>query len=170
MPDLLIEETISMKTDRSKWRWFAWIPVIVLLDQLSKWWIVSNLQLGDQIALFPGLNVTLAHNYGVAFGLFNDNIAAQKVVLLCVAILITAVISLWLYKTPAEQKAEGHALVFIMGGAIGNIIDRLYHGYVIDFVDFYVKSWHWWTFNIADSFITVGAAILLISIFFERKA
>lgn len=169
MPNQLVQEMEVMKTSKSKWLLLLLVPIIVLLDQYSKIWVLETLQLGQTIKLIPGLNLTLAHNYGVAFGMFNDNVMASKVILLGVAVAITLLISVWFYKTPTTQKLEQVSLVFILGGALGNIIDRVSHGYVIDFIDVYVNGWHWWTFNIADSFITIGALLLLKTILFEKK-
>lgn len=151
-------------------KWFFAVPFIVAADQLSKWWVLGQLTLGDHLAVFPGLNIARAHNYGVAFGMFNDHEGAFKVVLLMVALIVTACIAMWLVKTPGSDRKTCAGLVLILGGALGNIIDRLVHGYVVDFIDVYFKNWHFWTFNIADSAITLGAILLIISILFEKKS
>lgn len=159
-----------MKEKATSLRWFIWVPFLVLIDQLTKSWILKTLSIGETIPLMPGLRLTLAHNYGIAFGMFNnDNLLVTRFILLAIAIVITVFISVWLYKTPRTEKWVCSALVLILGGALGNIIDRFMHGHVIDFIDCYYKNWHWWTFNIADSFITVGAVLLLKTILFEEK-
>jgi len=148
--------------------WFKWLPLIVLLDQASKLLVVQNLKLGDAIAVFPGLKLVLAHNYGVAFGMFNENALVSRLILLAVAVGISLFIGIWLYRTSKQETAQGIGLVFILGGALGNIIDRVTQGYVVDFISCYVKHWHFPAFNVADSFITVGAFIIIISIFREE--
>ena len=169
MPEQSIQQTCMWREKSSSLLWFIGVPFIVLADQASKWWIIQNMRLGETIPLFPGVNFTLAHNYGVAFGMFNDNTAMSKFILLGFAMLITLFIGIWLYKTPRSQKLVCLALTFVLGGALGNILDRIQHGFVIDFNDCYYKNWHWWIFNLADAFITIGALFLIKSIIFDEK-
>lgn len=152
------------------WRWFVWVPLIFLIDQLSKWAIVRHLSLGEVMPLFPGLRFTLAHNTGIAFSLFNDSNNLQQILLLLAIICICTVMAIWLAKTPYQDKWSGVALVFIFGGALGNLFDRVWHGYVIDFIDFYVGHWHFFTFNLADSFVSIGAFMMVLSILFSSKS
>tara|TARA_R110002110_G_scaffold271566_1_gene486956 strand:- start:54532 stop:55071 length:540 start_codon:yes stop_codon:yes gene_type:complete len=150
-------------------KWFKWLPLIVLLDQASKLLVMQNLKLGDAIDIIPGLRLVLLHNYGVAFGMFNENALVSRLILLAVAVGISLFIGIWLYRTTVQEKAQGIGLVFILGGALGNIIDRVVQGYVVDFIDFYFKSWHFPAFNIADSFITIGAFFIILSIFKDEQ-
>jgi len=168
----MLNEGKAMNMDNSKLStrlmWFKWLPLIILLDQASKLLVVQNLKLGDAIDIFPGLKLVLAHNYGVAFGMFNENAFASRILLLSIAIGISLFISIWLYRTSKQETAQGIGLVFILGGALGNIIDRITQGYVVDFISCYVKHWYFPAFNIADSFITVGAFFIIVSIFREE--
>lgn len=145
------------------------IFAIVLLDQLSKYLVVKNLKLGDIIDVFPSFCITLAHNYGVAFSIFHDDKGSATPFLLAFGVFITLIMSVWLYKTSRQEKWLVTGLVFIIGGAIGNLIDRSWHGYVIDFIDVYFKHHHWPTFNIADSFITIGAFLALAATWRDAK-
>lgn len=152
------------------WRWLIWVLLVVGLDQLSKYAVVENISRGQEINLVPGFNLILAHNYGIAFSAFHDTAGTYVPYLSLLAIAIVAVLLVWLLRTPREQKLLSLALSSIIGGAIGNLIDRFHYGYVIDFLDVYVKTWHWPTFNVADSFISVGAFIALIAIWKQDKS
>lgn len=155
--------------NKSVWLRFTWLPIIIALDQLSKWAILQQFQLGDAKDIFPGFRLVLAHNYGVAFGMFNDNVMLSRILLLLLAVAISGLIGVWLFRAAKEERLQVVGLVCILGGAIGNIVDRLYHGYVIDFIELYYKTWYFPAFNVADSFISVGAFFLIISIFLEKK-
>jgi len=150
-------------------RWFWGIPFLFLADQGTKCWVVQALTPGEVISLFPGLQFTLAQNTGIAFSLLSQqNPWGQR--LLCLFIMVICLwISVWLAKTPRSDKETGWAFMLILGGALGNLFDRLWHGYVIDFIDCYFRTWHWYTFNVADAFITIGALILLKTILCRGK-
>ena len=140
----------------------------IIIDQLSKTAIVKEFQLGEVAAVFPGFNLTLSHNPGIAFGWFNGGQGTIQGVLLCVIVAITLSLVVWLVKTPKSMPLQALALSLIISGAIGNLCDRIARGYVVDFLDFYFKSWHFHTFNIADSFISLGAGLLILSTFIYR--
>ncbi len=150
-----------------KWFWTA--PVLFLLDQLSKYWVLTHITFGENYPLFPSLNLTLAHNRGVAFSLFASKPAWGQVVLIVFIVFICAFIAGWLAKTPTKDKWNGIALSLVFGGALGNLCDRIWHGYVIDFIDFYINSWHWYTFNLADTFITIGALMMAKAVFSKES-
>jgi signal peptidase II len=141
--------------------WFL-VGSILLADQTSKILAVKYLNYGSELPLFPSLNLLLAHNQGAAFGLLAESSGWQRWFFLIFGIVISVFIILWLRKLSPKEHWEKLSLAFILGGAIGNIIDRVYYGYVIDFIDFYIKSWHWYTFNIADSAICIGVTILCL--------
>ncbi len=150
-----------------KWPGFIWfwgvIPLI-LLDQLSKFGVLHYLKPGQSMAIFPGLNFYLAYNPGIAFSLFNQKTGWMPLFLIALITGISLFVTIWLARTPRHDRMTGIALAMILGGAIGNLLDRINYGHVIDFIDVYIGSWHWYTFNLADSFITVGAGILVLSI------
>lgn len=150
--------------------WLKWVPLVVLCDQLSKWWILTHLTIHDRISVLPGVKLILAQNRGVAFSLFDKHDGSTSALLLLFILGVVLTIMVWLSRTPPTHKWSGIALVGILGGAIGNLCDRAWHGYVVDFIDFSIGSWHWYTFNIADSFITMGAMIMIGAILFDAES
>lgn len=151
-------------------RWLLLTLVFFLIDQVSKYFIVSNLSLYQLKPIFPGLQLTLAYNRGVAFSWFNQQPEWASMGLFVFISAITLFIAWWLVRTPSSKKWEGICLSLILGGALGNLCDRIWHGHVIDFIDFYYKQWHWYTFNIADAFISIGAVMLLREVFYDNSA
>ena len=130
------------------------------IDQLTKWWILAFVMDPPKvISVTPFFNLVLAWNKGVSFGMFNNYGDSGAWILSTIAILITLILVFWLIKAKTNITALG--LGAIIGGAIGNVVDRLTHGAVLDFLDFYVNNFHWPAFNAADSFITIGATILI---------
>ena len=140
------------------------------IDQLSKWWILAFVMNPPKvISVTPFFNLVFAWNKGVSFGMFNDQGDSGAWILSAIAILITLVLIFWLIKAKTNITAIG--LGAIIGGAIGNVIDRLNHGAVLDFLDFYVINLHWPAFNAADSFITIGAITLIWeTLFYQHKS
>lgn len=148
----------------------ALILLVVLLDQASKLWIVGNFSLYESLPVVPGLfNLTYLTNTGAAFGMLaGDHGVWRQVFFIGVAVVALAAIGFLYRKLRAVSVWYGVALGLIAGGAIGNLIDRLRLGSVIDFLDVYVGVHHWPAFNLADSAITVGVAIfLLMNLFFD---
>jgi signal peptidase II len=143
-----------------RWLWLA--VVVIVLDQLSKYIANSELILYSPQVLLPGLNFTLSYNEGAAFSFLSDAGGWQRWLFIGLALFVSTFIVLWLYKLKPSESWLAIALVLILGGALGNVWDRVYLGYVVDFIDIYFHQWHWPAFNIADSAITVGAVMLLI--------
>lgn len=142
------------------------ILILVFIDQISKYWILSFLELGESFNLLPFLDLTLIFNSGIAFGLL-DNLGNLGSWLLY--LLVTAIIIYFTYLTlKAESKTESLIMLLILSGGLGNVIDRTVHGYVVDFVHFNFNGYSFYVFNFADSLITVGA-ILYIWFFFIRN-
>ena len=136
---------------------------ILACDQMSKWWIVNDMLRPPthSVEMNPYLNFTLAMNRGVTFGLLNHyehNLVPY--LLIGTAIVIVGLMARWLTKTSSLIVSLG--LAGIMGGAVGNIIDRLRYGAVVDFIDVHIQNHHWYTFNIADSAIVVGVSLLIL--------
>lgn len=145
---------------------FVWISLIIfVLDQITKHAIVDGMSLYESIQILPFFNLTYVHNYGAAFSFLYDAGGWQRYFLSAVALIVSAVIIWWLKDASKEQILLPVAFSFILGGALGNVFDRLVYGYVIDFLDFYYGSYHWPAFNVADSAIFIGAALLIIDIF-----
>ena len=136
--------------------------LVALIDQLSKWAVLNHM--GDverTWAVAPFLNIVLVWNKGVTFGLFNQNAhAVVPYILVVIATIILVLLGRWLWRTHSRLVAL--ALGFIMGGAIGNVVDRVRHGAVVDFLDFYYRDYHWYAFNVADACIVTGVALLMI--------
>ncbi|MFL6621715.1 MAG: signal peptidase II [Sulfurifustaceae bacterium] len=134
---------------------------VVLLDQIAKWAAVKYLMQHAEIALAPFLSFTLVFNRGAAFGFLNDAAGWQNLFFVGVASIACGVIIYLLWRLERDNRIAATALALILGGAAGNLVDRLLHGYVIDFIDVYYRTWHWPAFNVADSAITIGAFLLV---------
>ena len=134
---------------------------VFLLDRLSKYLTLKYLGFGLVLHLIPGLNLQFALNHGVAFSLFYQTGTQSPWFLVTMTGLMSLVILYMLYRTPKTQVFQQVALSFILAGALSNIVDRVYYGAVIDFIDVYVSQYHWPIFNLADSFICIGAFLLL---------
>lgn len=146
-------------------KWLNLSALIIVLDQLTKWLMSSWLDLYETVAVVPYFNLTLAHNYGAAFSFLASAGGWQRWFFTILAIVVSIVLTVWMKRLKANAKLEAISLALILGGAIGNVIDRVAHGYVIDFLDVYVGSYHWPAFNIADSAICVGAVLLIFDSF-----
>jgi len=144
---------------------FAWLGMAVLIVVLDLWTkniATNSLTLYRPEALTSWLNMTLAHNYGAAFSFLSDAGGWQRWLFTGLASVVTLVLIVWLFRLQAREKMTAAALGLIIGGAVGNLIDRINHGYVVDFIDVYYRDWHWPAFNLADSAITCGVALLII--------
>lgn len=152
------------------WRWL-WVAAAVLaLDQTSKWLALAQLTLHEPVPLLPFLNLTLVYNRGAAFGFLSTASGWQNLFFIGVALIATAVILYLLRRTDARDRWMAAALMLILGGALGNLVDRLFYGHVVDFVDAYYGTWHWPAFNVADSAITFGALLLIFESLWPTKA
>ena len=148
---------------------YLWLTgLVIALDQASKWFMVSWLSLYETVAVMPYFNLTMAHNYGAAFSFLADAGGWQKWFFIVLASVISLGLLYWLYKL-AQTKLEGFSIALILGGAIGNVIDRIYYGYVIDFLDVYYGTYHWPAFNIADAAICIGAVLIMIDSFTAKS-
>src|SRR5581483_4111882 len=146
--------------------------LIVLADRVAKWVVQAKIDLHDNINIIPGFfRLTHVENRGAAFGLFAESPSEWKVTVLVLFSLVALVIvSALLWKNSHAMTSTGVGLALILGGALGNLWDRLLSGHVVDFLDFYLGSYHWPAFNIADSAIVIGAFLLVAEILFEKSA
>jgi signal peptidase II len=145
--------------DARAWIWLA--ALVLLLDQITKLVVINNLQAYvDVIPVTSFFNLVHVHNTGAAFSLFADQPGWQRGFFVAVALVASGVI-LYLLRKTAGRRLFSAALALILGGAIGNVYDRIAYGHVIDFLDVVIAGWHWPAFNIADSAISVGAAMLI---------
>jgi len=142
-------------------QWLGLALVILIADQFTKVLIVGYYQLGDSTLVTQFFNVVRVHNSGAAFSFLAGAGGWQRWFFTVIGVG-AALLILWLLKSHAGQKLFSFAMACILGGAIGNVIDRLLYGYVVDFLDFHGMGWHFPAFNIADSAITVGAACLIL--------
>lgn len=145
---------------RKWWLWLVLSAVVIVLDQLTKQWVSQSLVFGEMRAVMPCFNLVLAYNAGAAFSFLAGAGGWQREFFIVIAGVAAIVITYLLRKHHAE-KVFSLALALILGGALGNLIDRVLLGHVVDFLDFYVSSYHWPAFNVADMAITGGAGLLI---------
>lgn len=149
------------------WIWLA--VIIIFIDRYSKIWVVQHLNYFEPLKVLPVFNLTLAYNTGAAFSFLHDAQGWQNLFLGGLAGMVSILILIWLAKLSSASRWLNIALCFILGGALGNAWDRMLHGYVIDFLSFHLGEWHFAIFNIADSAICIGAAMLLWHWWLEAK-
>jgi signal peptidase II len=149
-------------------KWLALAATIVVADQITKYVIVQYLAGGKTVVLAPFLNLVLVYNPGAAFSFLSDAAGWQRGFFIAVALVASAWI-VWLLRRYSHQRAFALALALVLAGAVGNVIDRIFVGAVIDFVDAHAFGYHWPAFNVADSSITCGAALLIWDAFFPAR-
>jgi len=135
--------------------------IVFAVDQITKLLVVAMLHT-NSAAIIPSLNFTLGYNKGAAFGILDAASGWQRWFFIAIAIIISLIIILWSKKLTPRDKWEQVALGLVLGGAWGNLLDRIRLSYVVDFIDFYIGTWHWYTFNVADIAICIGAALLAV--------
>lgn len=143
------------------WPWLALALVILILDQFTKTLILGYYKLGDATYITSFFNIVRAHNTGAAFSFLADAAGWQRWFFTVIGIA-AALFVVWMLKSHAGQKLFSFAMAAILGGAIGNVVDRMMHGYVVDFLDFHLAGRHFPAFNVADSAITLGAICLIL--------
>lgn len=144
-----------------KMKWLGLSAVVIALDQITKLWVVSSLRLHESIPLLPFFSLTYVQNTGAAFSFLAGAGGWQRWFFLVLAVAASAAILVWLWRLRENQGLVAGALSLVLGGALGNFIDRARLGYVIDFLDFHYQQWHWPAFNVADAAITCGVILLL---------
>ncbi len=145
----------------SIWPWLGLALIIFIADQFTKTLILGYYQLGDSTHVLSFFNVVRVHNSGAAFSFLAGAGGWQRWFFTGIGVVATIFI-VWMLRSHAGQKLFAFALACILGGAVGNVVDRLMHGYVVDFLDFHYGGWHFPAFNVADSGITIGAACLIL--------
>jgi len=149
--------------------WIGLAIVAIILDQWTKWIATNHLNYADPVAVLPFLNWTLLHNYGAAFSFLSDAGGWQRYLFTGLAAGVSLLFVFSLMRMPKHLVILPMAIALILGGAIGNLIDRVSLGYVVDFIHVYYQNSHFPAFNIADSAITLGTILLLIDTFFLEK-
>ena len=144
--------------------WYALAVLVVALDQLTKYWVSASFDNGEARAVTGFFNLVLTYNKGAAFSFLASAAGWQRGLFIGIALVAIVVISVLLTRH-AGDKLFCVSLALILGGAIGNVLDRIALGYVVDFLDFHIAGWHWPAFNLADSAITVGALLLVVDSF-----
>jgi signal peptidase II len=143
-----------------KWLWLS--VSVIALDQITKALASAQLVLHEPVAVLPTFNLTLTHNSGAAFSFLSQAGGWQRWFFVAVAVGVSLALGWWLQQLQRGQRWLAISLALVLGGALGNVWDRIVLGYVVDFVDLYYGDWHWPAFNVADSAITVGAIMLLL--------
>jgi len=146
------------------WLWVS--ATVMLLDQIAKQLVVRNLGWFDVQPLVPHLNLVHMHNTGAAFSMLAS---APPLLFIVLGVAVSVGILWWMRKNPRGQSLFAASLALILGGALGNVIDRATRGYVVDFVDFYWGSWHFAAFNVADMAITLGAGLMILDMVLESR-
>jgi signal peptidase II len=142
-------------------QWLGLSLIILIADQFTKVLVIGYYQLGASTEVTSFFNLVRAHNSGAAFSFLSDASGWQRWFFSVIGVL-AAVLIVWLLRSHSGQKLFSFAMACILGGAVGNVIDRLLYGYVVDFLDFHWRNWHFPAFNIADSAITIGATCLIL--------
>jgi signal peptidase II len=145
---------------------WLWLSLLVLaLDQATKWIVERSMHVYETIELLPFFQLTYLRNQGAAFSFLSDAGGWQRWFFVALSVTFSVGISYWLVRLKPGRRWEAAAWSLVLGGAVGNLIDRVLVGYVIDFLDVFYSQWHWPAFNVADSAITIGIAMLLIDSF-----
>ena len=167
MPDSK-ESPSAVKTDKREvslgW-WYLIALIVLVLDQLTKTWVIAEFYLGQREIITSFFNLVHVHNYGAAFSFLSDAGGWQRWFFAALSAVVSAVIVVWISRLPKTRWIEGLALALILGGALGNLYDRLVLGYVVDFLDFHWSGSHFPAFNVADSGITMCAVLLILDMF-----
>lgn len=145
----------------ARWLWLS--ALVVALDQATKWLAEGMLDPYRPLSLAPLLNLTLMYNEGAAFSFLAGAGGWQRWFFAGFALVMSVVLVVWLLRLGSRERLLATALSLVIGGAVGNLIDRIHTGRVVDFIDIYVGDWHWPAFNVADSTITLGVVLLLLS-------
>jgi signal peptidase II len=160
---------LAKKVNPYWWRWLLISSVFILLDQVSKHLVVSHYSLYESIHILPFLNFTFVYNHGAAFSFLSNAGGWQVPVLFLIAFSITLALVYWLCITPRKLIWQSFALSMIIGGALGNIIDRVRIGKVVDFIDFHINAWHFAIFNVADMAVSIGVFLLIVLTVFCKE-
>lgn len=142
--------------------------VLAVIDQITKLFANTRLPYGEPVTVFPSFDLLLVYNRGAAFSFLNDAGGWQRWILAGISLGVSVFLALWLTRLPARQRLLRWALALILGGALGNLYDRISYGYVVDFISVYWGDWRFATFNVADAAISVGAALLVLDVILSK--
>ncbi len=164
----LVPRSSSLVTIMLKWLWLS--ALVIVLDQVSKYMATEMLEMFQPVAVMPMFNLTLMYNPGAAFSFLSEAGGWQRWFFTIVALVISGVIFTWIRRLDVGQHLQAAALSLVLGGALGNLIDRLLLGHVVDFIQIYYDRWYWPAFNIADSAITLGVVLLILDTLRNKTA
>ena len=167
---MAVASSVALRSGVGALRWYGLALLVIALDLYTKQLASSALQYARPVEVFSWFNLTLHHNSGAAFSLLSDAGGWQRWFFTVIAVMISVALMVWLYLLPRGQWLLGISLGLILGGAIGNLWDRVMLGYVVDFISVHYEGWYFPTFNIADSAISVGAACMLLDSFINRES
>lgn len=148
---------------------YSIVTIIVILDQITKIWADRSLEMYQQVPVTDFFNITKAYNYGAAFSFLDIEGGAQRWFFTGVSLVVSIVLTIWLFRMTRAEKWLSVAIALILGGAVGNLIDRAWYGYVVDFIQVYWRSSYFPSFNVADAAISCGTVLLLGLTFFENR-
>jgi signal peptidase II len=163
-----VEHWLAQRTHPAAWLWLS--LAVVALDQATKFLVTRFLELYDRVEVLPVLDFTLLHNTGAAFSILAGASGWQRNFFIVLGLLVSGVLVVWLWRLQRGERLLPIALALIIGGAIGNVIDRVVLGYVVDFIHAHWGGAYFPAFNIADSAITVGAVLLMLDAFREKRS
>jgi signal peptidase II len=149
-------------------KWLSISVLVILLDQITKYIANTGLVYAEAVPVVPSFNLTLLYNRGAAFSFLSDAAGWQRWFFVAISLGASVLLIVWLRKLKPQQWVLAVALSLVLGGAVGNLIDRLWLGYVIDFIQLYYKGFYWPAFNVADSGISVGAVLLIWDALFAK--
>ncbi|MCX7120715.1 MAG: signal peptidase II [Gammaproteobacteria bacterium] len=150
--------------------WILLSVFVIVLDQFTKQLVLQNISVEQVVPIFPFLNFILRFNAGAAFSFLGSQNGWQLYLLSGISVIISAVLIIWLCRLKRSDCCTAVPISLILGGALGNLIDRVHYGCVVDFIDFHVGNWHYATFNVADSAVCIGAILLVLRLLYEGIA
>lgn len=148
---------------------YAIAIIVIVLDQITKLMAERALELYERIEVLPVFNITLAYNRGAAFSFLNDAGGWQRWLFTGISLVVSVFLIVWLYRLARHERMLSLSIALILGGAVGNLIDRVLYGHVIDFIQVHYNGWYFPSFNIADAAISCGTVILLALTLFEKR-
>ncbi|CAM3063139.1 signal peptidase II [Vibrio diazotrophicus] len=165
----MTQQALTLKQSGVRWLWLALL--VFVADIGIKLVVMNSMGYGweNRIEILPFFNLLYVHNYGAAFSFLSDQAGWQRWFFTAIAFVVTGLLAFWMRRLPASDKWNNIAYALIIGGAVGNVFDRVVHGFVVDYLDFYWGNYHWPAFNLADSAICIGAAMIILDSFRSSK-
>ncbi|EKO3486530.1 signal peptidase II [Vibrio fluvialis] len=165
----MTQQALTLKQSGVRWLWLALL--VFVADIAIKLVVMNSMGYGweNRIEILPFFNLLYVHNYGAAFSFLSDQAGWQRWLFTGIAFAVVGLLAFWMRRLPSNDKWNNMAYALIIGGAVGNVFDRVVHGFVVDYLDFYWGTYHWPAFNLADSAICIGAAMIILDGFRGKK-